>query len=173
MSRSLAALDCSITSHMTLGNDWRSPLILDSQLNRFTLLRHLSLGDGITPHKSFFTAILATPLISLCLGRDFDLDAQNMIDALKDPGSAKQLEELALDNVDLDGDDDLGEREVPDCWTDNCTLEHIAELRTIAETGGFELNGATLEAAEYCEEIIEQLDEDEEGFRYEDEYLER
>ncbi len=65
MSQGLAALDHSITSQMTLYNFSGSPLILDSQLNRFTLLRHLSLGRCMTAHKSFFTAILATPLISL------------------------------------------------------------------------------------------------------------
>jgi hypothetical protein len=64
MSRSLAALNSSITSRMTLRHTG-TPYVLDSQLNRFTLLRHLSLGRCMTAHKSFFTAILATPLISL------------------------------------------------------------------------------------------------------------
>jgi hypothetical protein len=43
-------------------------------------------------------------------------------------------------------------------------------LRTIAKTGGFKLTGTAVEAAVYCEEIIEDEDE---GSGYEDEYQER
>jgi hypothetical protein len=138
ISRSLAALDPSITSHMALYNFSGSPLILDSQLNRFTLLSHLTLVSRIDVSNSFFNTILRTPLVSLYLSRYFYLDAQNLIDALKDPAGAKQLELLTLDNIE-----DLGEYAI---WTDTCTMEHIAELRSIARTMGFELDGSTMEA---------------------------
>ncbi len=171
MSRSLAALDSSITSQMTLYNSRRSPFILDSHLNRFLSWIRLS------ANKSFFTAILATPLISLCLDPGFDLDAQSLTDALKGPTRSEQLKMLRLDNIKVEEDDIYGGydgvRRRPGCWTATCKTKQIVELRTIAKTGGFKLTGTAVEAAVYCEEIIEQLDEDEEGFRYEDEYLER
>jgi hypothetical protein len=156
MSRSLAALDPSITSHMALYNSRRSPLILDSQLNRFTRLSHLTLVSSIDVDKSFFKTILRTPLIYLGLGVGFDLDAQNLIDALKDPDSAKQLEELDLDNIDFEeqSEEEFLLGELPDCWTDRCTMEHVAELRSIARTSGFELSGSAMEAQETCRRIL-------------------
>jgi hypothetical protein len=182
--RALAALNPGTTSHMTLDNAFDSPpyildsppFILDSYLNRFTLLRHLSLGSGMSANKSFFTAILATPLISLCLDPGFDLDAQSLNDALKGPTRSEQLKTLRLDNIEV-GEDEIfggydGVRRWPGCWTATCKMKQIVELRTIAKTGGFKLTGTTVEAAVYCEEIIEARDEDE-GSGYEDEYLER
>ncbi len=166
LSRSLAALDSSVTSHMTLHNSLL-PFILDSQLNRFTRLRHLSLGSGITANKSFFTAILATPLISLCLKYGFDLDAQSLIDALKGPTGLKELKTLQLDNIEAEEEEDSddggygGVTALPDYWTDTCTMEHVTELRTMARTGDFELSGTTMRVEEISRRILGEWEEEE------------
>jgi hypothetical protein len=163
MSRSLAALDSSITSQMTLSNPRDSPFILDSHLNRFTLLRHLSLGSSMSANKSFFTAVLATPLISLCLGIDFDLDAQSLIDALKGPTGSKELKKLQLDNIEVqeeDPSDDEGYRNaygvgrLPDCWTATCKMEHIDELKKLSQSCGYNLSGTALYARELSRELL-------------------
>jgi hypothetical protein len=159
MSRSLAALDSSITSQMTLYNSRRSPFILDSHLNRFTLLRHLSLGDGMTPNKSFFTAILATPLISLCLDRDFDLDAQSLIDALKDPTSSKELKKLQLDNIEVLEVHGYDGQRMRDCWTATCKVEHIDELKSMSQSCGYTIGGTTLDARKLWWEILAEREE--------------
>jgi hypothetical protein len=172
MSQGLAALDHSITSQMTLYSYYTSPFILDSQLNRITLLRHLTLGRGIKFTESFFKAIFRTPLISLRLNKDFDLDAQNLIDALKDPARAKQLKRLELNNIEVVDEEytigGCGARELPDCWTDKCTQEHVAELMLMAREWGFELTGTTAEAVELCEDIVEQNEVDVDGYHFDD-----
>jgi hypothetical protein len=166
LSRSLAALDSSVTSHMTLHNSLL-PFILDSQLNRFTRLRHLTLGSSMSANKSFFTAILATPLISLCLKYGFDLDAQSLIDALKGPTGLKELKTLQLDNIEAEEEEDSddggygGVTALPDYWTDTCTMEHVTELRTMARTGDFELSGTTMRVEEISRRILGEWEEEE------------
>jgi hypothetical protein len=167
MSRSLAALTSSTISHMTLDNNFGTPYVLESQLNPFTLLRHLSLGSGITANKSFFTAILATPLISICLKYGFDLDAQSLIDALKGPTRLKELKTLQLDNIEAEEEEDSddggygGVTALPDYWTEGCTMEHVTELRTMARTGDFELSGTTMRVEEISRRILGEWEEEE------------
>jgi hypothetical protein len=159
MSRSLAACDSSITSQMTLSNSRDSPFILDSHLNRFPLLRHLSLGYGISANKSFFTAILATPLISLRLGIDFDLDAQSLIDALKDPTSSKELKKLQLDNIEVLEVYGPEGRRMRHCWTATCKVEHIDELKSMSQSCGYTIGGTTLNARKLWWEILAEREE--------------
>jgi hypothetical protein len=157
----LATLDSSRTSKIILTDLCLPPIVVDAQLNRFHQLRNLTLRTSVTVSESFFKTILGTPLVVLHLDHDFDLDAQNLIDALNDPTRVKRLKFLRLDNIDAEEyEDEIGEygpggSDVPYCWTDICTMQHIIDLRSMAKTGRFELTGTTVEAQEICQRILE------------------
>jgi hypothetical protein len=121
----------------------------------------------MTAHKSFFTAILATPLISLCLGIDFNLGAQSLIDALKGPTRSEEFKELQLDNVEAEEEyEGYGGRRLPDCLTATCTIEHIDELKRMSRSRGYTISGTTLYAQELWWEVVVER---ERAFREEEE----
>jgi hypothetical protein len=157
----LAAVDSSLTSKLSLDDAHSWAVLLDSHLNRFHLLRHLTLNAGVKVSNSFFSTILATPLVTLHLDLGFDLDAQNLIDALKDPARPRELRRLELNNVKLQDDDwyCYAGGFLPEVWTDRCETEDITELRSMAQTGGFKVRGTAVEAQKMCRAILRQGEE--------------
>jgi hypothetical protein len=122
--------------------------ILDQMLLRFTNLQHLEL-DGFSSHfsKTFWTTFL-TPksnLVSLSLGKDFELIADDLGRALKDEKAAPKLKEIRLDVIDVTG----GEPHLFDTrgivepgWTDDCSFEQASLLQNDISIRGIKLKGS-------------------------------